>query len=406
MGRLYAFRIVVLPAILVFAVGCADSARKGMAAITSPLKKVAEPVGRVTKNVAGGVKDAVATPFKEAERADASQTPRSLKARNSTDEYATEPAGSGSGAYDAPEVAQADWRRVPETREAKGGETTAAPEFDSAFERELTELRELEKRSFERAQQYDAEAREKQEIAEDFRQKHQQTMERIDRLQKIMDMYESGSIPGSRYDSMTFGQRQEPAEAYRAGDGSAAGVSTCQGPQQGWVAGETGGEAREGMRQPAKDSAAYQPPIEPVVRGSGGMKPVLGGGDDQVHSLAGPPGETNEFGGSLGAKSGTMAEPSVSAESGAQTIQATVLATDGKGPDATVIIGVGTRNGVKKGMLFELADAQGRRVVLMVKEAYLTYSRAYPHPGYAQGEVRVSDRVTQITSLPDPTPVR
>lgn len=76
-----------------------------------------------------------------------------------------------------------------------------------------------------------------------------------------------------------------------------------------------------------------------------------------------------------------------------------VLACDGEGADAIVIISAGADKGIRKGMLFAVGEGENR-TILTVTQVYPTCARTVPHPRYARRKVEMNDVVTPIASLP------
>ncbi len=390
--------------IVAVSTGCGSGKGGALSSVTAPFKAVGSRVGDASKSVAGRVKGLATKPFQEDDGGAARrhQGPTNLQSRVSTDAHAAAPAGRGYGNA-APAPVDVDWKARRErssavdSRRPEANRRQRDPKFNSTFEEELAKLREMEKTYYDRAMEYKAESSEKRELAETSMQKHQDALSRIKRLQTIMDLYESNPdrFDSSQYDSMRFGQKPPPAADPATGK-VGEDVKACHVP--GWSRDEE-----------------YKPPVEGTWASEAAETDAAGGPetDGGPMRLASPPGDApagiaaaaagRARHGNAG-RGGGGAE--INAPAHAPRISTNILATDGVGAEATVIIGAGSRDGVKKGMLFQFTDAAGRKVVLVVDEVYLTYARAYPHPAHASGDVRISDRVKQIAQLPEPQAAR
>lgn len=95
------------------------------------------------------------------------------------------------------------------------------------------------------------------------------------------------------------------------------------------------------------------------------------------------------------------AQKSITTNKPEEMKDAKILAMDGKGADATLILGAGKREGIERGMIF--AGGQGnRKTVMVVTKVHPTYCQALVHPEYVGSALHVKDRVKQIQDLPRP----
>ncbi len=381
-------------------IGCAGTAKKGVSALTAPFKMVAKPVKSVSGKVANGVKgvkNVVSEPFKgDGGKQAACSSRRSFDARISTDEYEAVP-NVGNATYSGQEAElKSEWKSSAFKRSRRMDEDSkpllgrAEHEFDDAFQAELRQLKEMESLTSKRASQYESDAREKMELAENYRKKLEEARKRKARLQRIMDAYRRNpdAFAGEDYENLSFQQVPPKGKGRAAGQLMSGDISSCSAPG-GWRADDRAGKSGTEDYVPPIDDVNARSSISAANAGDTLSAPPMDGEDVAV-GAASPAGD-NPSAATAPVKPRFASKPS--------SLNPMILATDGTGADAIVIVGAGSRNGVKKGMLFKLVDEKGHKVVLVVKDVYLTYSRCYPHPAYANGNIRVAARAMQISGL-------
>ncbi|MCX7935954.1 MAG: hypothetical protein N3A66_11930 [Planctomycetota bacterium] len=207
-------------------------------------------------------------------------------------------------------------------------------------------------------------SRELEEIIREYESRYSMTQERKKKIEILMSALESDPETLDRAVRRELSENSAKAEAD-------ADLRACAAPSvDGWT-------PSRGAR-PRSEPSSFQPEIEADYGRAADVQRSAAG-----PALAPPPGK---------------AEP---ATLPAGTITTAILAAEGSGADAVAILGAGTLQGVRKGMLFAATSSASPRPVLVVTEVYPTYARAQLHPQYSDAVIKIREQVAQIQELPE-----
>lgn len=362
--------------------GCTQTVGKAVSAVT-------RPVGSVGKKAA----QAVSKPFQDDGESVSSRGRSSMLSQATSDSYAaSNTAAASTTTYRPRRSAEVsiDPDKEVAVNQVLGSDPNNPTSADvayvgSALEEEYRRLDSQAKLEYEKLKHYEEKEQELVSLSEEYRLRHEATLRKRENLKRIMSLLEKdpGALAKMSPSDQALARENglAPADSFEAGI-FGDDISSCAAPggwkesagTEGWAGDETAGQSY------GQDS--FAPP------------PSVVGADDGAWN----PSRADVTG--LGNSGGEQAPASDKSADSKKMMTTTILAMDGNGAEATLILNAGQKQGVDRGMIFATGKGDQRNV-LVVTKSYPTYCRAVPHPKYAAAPMQVREEVTQIESLTD-----
>lgn len=258
----------------------------------------------------------------------------------------------------------------------------------SSLDEEVRRLEARERMEWDRLNKYQEKYHELAKLIKEYEQRHRATQRQVANFRRVRDLISADPSIITQPD----GVNRALAE-----NGIALGAPVpateddlLSGGDSDWAV--HGGDSPEPfeMNGAATEWAPSSTPSESSIAAPPGMAPPpAAGGMDDAWGVA-----PSNMGKAIQPKDENPFEtPEI--KPAEERLVASVLAKD-EGGD--VILGLGSREGIKRGMTFAIGGGDDR-TVLVVTDAYPTYARAMPHPKYCAREVQIRDRVEEIPQI-------